>query len=338
MTAARCRGVCLSYAGDKLGDGTGAQVQRIFGIFGLAAKLNFGYQRSAICTIEANPGDPFQTVDERSKFVSRVNDFFSLPSNRCSGNHHFELTPRPQVSAWLLRTLTLLNRALRLTGLSLLVPICNPYPSADVFSGVYEVAPRSLGVTDLRRPLSNHLQVDMHIRRAVAPPLLPDGSSYERHVSTAWYRRVAESISQATGKELSFRIHTDLSKQRALNVRDQEVTASTRELWQDIGAIGPSGDLDTPWEDLALAFSDVGVVEMAYDWDPLDAIQSMVQADILVGSRSSFSFVAGLLRIDNPTIFPVFWHQVPGHWFVVPDLPQSPDLALLRGRLADALA
>jgi hypothetical protein len=50
---------------------------------------------------------------------------------------------------------------------------------------------------------------------------------------------------------------------------------------------------------------------------------SMVHADILIISKSSFSFVAGLLNKDSLKVFSPFWHGVPKGWLSSSDFTED---------------
>jgi hypothetical protein len=50
--------------------------------------------------------------------------------------------------------------------------------------------------------------------------------------------------------------------------------------------------------------------------DPLDALQDMISSDILVMSKSSFSYVAALIH-QGLIIYDPFWHRPMSHWHVM---------------------
>jgi hypothetical protein len=56
--------------------------------------------------------------------------------------------------------------------------------------------------------------------------------------------------------------------------------------------------------------------ELHLNGDPLDALQNMISSDILVMSKSSFSYVAALIH-QGPVIYEPFWHRPMGHWHIM---------------------
>jgi hypothetical protein len=56
--------------------------------------------------------------------------------------------------------------------------------------------------------------------------------------------------------------------------------------------------------------------ELHLNGDPLDALQNMISSDILVMSKSSFSYVAALMH-PGPVIYEPFWHRPMSHWHIM---------------------
>jgi hypothetical protein len=49
----------------------------------------------------------------------------------------------------------------------------------------------------------------------------------------------------------------------------------------------------------------------------IDCIRQLATADILVMSRSSFSYVGGILNRDGIVLYHPFWHRPPSSWITV---------------------
>lgn len=56
--------------------------------------------------------------------------------------------------------------------------------------------------------------------------------------------------------------------------------------------------------------------ELHLNGDPLDALQSVISSDILVMSKSSFSYVAALIS-QGSVIYEPFWHRPMSHWHMM---------------------
>ena len=46
-------------------------------------------------------------------------------------------------------------------------------------------------------------------------------------------------------------------------------------------------------------------------------MRSLATADVLVMSRSSFSYVAAILNRDGAVMYHPFWHRAPSSWITV---------------------
>jgi hypothetical protein len=50
--------------------------------------------------------------------------------------------------------------------------------------------------------------------------------------------------------------------------------------------------------------------------DPIEALEAMATADLLMMSRSSFSYVAAILNAEGIVIYHPFWHSPLPEWIV----------------------
>lgn len=303
----------LTYAADLSGDGLGAQALRIMGIFSAACELDFGYVHSPIQSIEINPGDPHATKQERITYLRRVNRFFRLPS---------ELEDKPNITRSF-RSLTnrkifwlrVINKVARGLSLKVLIKLPSSLPWSDENPNSYRWASDIIAPRANSHGKSAATRLDIHIRRAVAPKVGRDGRAYDRYVPTEWYQEVLNIIVlflHEKGLKCELRIHTDIPEGRWKVPED--TSPGTFAMWEFHNFIDAEGYLIDMSEDLGREFTQYGPVEIAQGWDPLDAIESMVEADVLILCASTFSYVAGLLRGDNLTISPYFFHRTPSSW------------------------
>jgi hypothetical protein len=306
-------GVYLTYAADLSGDGLGAQAQRLMGIFSAAGALDFGYVHTPIKSIEVNPGDPHTTKHERDSYLCRVNQFFRLPSEVAGKSN----------STWSFRSLSnrkivwlrVVNTFARMFSLKVLIELPSSLPWSDANPDSYRKASDIIAPRVNAREKSTVTRIDIHIRRAVAPKVGRDGKAYDRYVPTEWYLDVLNFVVpflRERGLKCELRIHTDMPEGRWKVPED--TTPGTLAMWKHHNFIDADGYLIDMSENLRTEFSKYGSVEMAQGWDPLEAIESMAQADILILCASSLSYVAGLLRGDRLTISPYFFHSPPSSW------------------------
>lgn len=306
----------------------GAQVQRLMGIFGLARELGVGYVHSPIRRIELNPGDPFSSPLERQDFLARVNSFFKLPSDsrpHLTVPRSFSGMTTKQSRKWLM-----VHKVACTAHTSFIAYFNSSLPWSNRCPEAYEHAAEIIRTRVPARQDTGSLRVDVHIRRALAPRWSPNGSPYERHVPTHWYLTVLDSISRVLGRldtDPVFRIHTDMPG-RPWKI-PEDTSPGTMELWRSQDLVDANGYLQQPSEDLGRVFRRLGKIEVAAGWDPLDAIQSMVTADVLVTCASSLSFVAGLLRGPKVTIATPFWHTLPTSWIAISEGCMPSELSTL---------
>lgn len=311
-------GVFLTYAAAQSGDGLGAQAQRLMGLFGASRHLGLGYVHTPIAYIEMNPGDPHTSYRDRESYLYRVNELFALPS---------DIPARPQrtiqvnsLTTARVRYLQLRHRIARSIGQQVLVEMPFSLPWSDQFPNAYSHAARIIrNRIDVER---NHdvFRIDVHIRRAVAPKLGGDGKPYDRYVPTAWYQEVLrQMIVSLETQSIPFvlRIHTDIPNGR-WKVPD-DTTPGTLEMWRRHNFVDDQGFLVDMSENLQREFENFGPLEIATGWDPIDAIKSMTTANALIMCASSLSYVAGLLRGEQLTIAPSFFHTPLNSWLLVPN-------------------
>jgi len=309
-------GAFLTYDANRCQDGLGAQLQRILGIYGIAQALGVGYSHTGFTNIEANPGDPNTSESERLSLLHRANALADLPS---------QLSSR----AWKLPGIQRLewSRAARIIDAHkiarrlrqrVVFPLATPYPWADRHPEIYVEGARKIASRIDSGDCAAEFRIDVHIRRALAPSIAGTAFS-QRFVSTEWYEKVlATLVAQLEGdaRSLEIRIHTDIPKGQWDATGG--LSPATRALLEADGLIESDGFLREHWQDLDDLLKLSPGVRVCREWDPIEAISSMVTSDILVTCASSFSFVAGLLRGESPVISPRFWHNAPPSWLILP--------------------
>lgn len=309
-------GLFLTYDAKRCQDGLGAQLQRIMGIYGLAQTIGVGYSHTGLTSIEPNPGDPNTSESERHSLLDRANALADLPSELSS--RAWKL-PRLQQVDWPRadRIIDAHKVAQRLRQ-RVILPLATPYPLADRSPKIYQVGAHHIAGRIDSGIRGTPFRIDVHIRRALAPSQ-PSKTLSQRFVPTEWYEKViATLVAQLEGGARSFeiRIHTDIPEghwdARAM------LSPSTRALLEADGLLSSDGVLRHHWQGLDHLLEVVPGVRICREWDPIEAISSMVTSDILVTCASSFSFVAGLLRGEGPVVAPPFWHSAPPSWLVLP--------------------
>lgn len=306
-------GVFLTYAAHRSGDGFGAQAQRLMGIFSASRKLGFGYIHSEIQQIERNPGDPHATPIERAAYLHAVNALFELPSaTLIKPARRWALGNLCNRNIFLLRQI---HRVTKVLGIPVVFELPYSLPWSDAHPNSYRVAANEVRPRIQECDEGGTVRIDVHIRRALAPEFGNSGQAYDRYVSTDWYQEVigvVVNFLQEMQRPYEILIHTDIPRTRWKVPED--TSPGTLAMWKHHDLFDKEGYLVNEGEDLQEAFSGFGTVEIAREWDPIDAMKSMVNADVLLICASSLSYVAGLLRDENLTVAPQFFHTSPTSW------------------------
>ena len=78
MVTVKKRSITLTYNADENDDGTGAQIQRILGIYSVSRKYGFNYLHTPVKNLLIFPLDSSQDPHEAEKYLKRMNDYFKL--------------------------------------------------------------------------------------------------------------------------------------------------------------------------------------------------------------------------------------------------------------------
>jgi len=283
------------------------------GIFSASRELGFGYIHTEIQQIERNPGDPHTTPSERAAYLHGVNTLFELPSDtRIKPARRWAFSKLSSRNIFLLRQV---HRVTKMLRIPVVVELPYSLPWSDVNPDSYRLAANEVRPRIQKCDEGGTVRIDVHIRRALAPEFGKSGQAYDRYVSTDWYQAVigvVVNFLQAMQRPHRILIHTDIPRTRWKVPED--TSPGTLAMWKHHDLFDKQGYLANEGEDLEKAFSGFGSVEIAREWDPIDAMKSMVTADVLVICASSLSYVAGLLRNENLTVAPRFFHTSPTSW------------------------
>lgn len=311
-------GVYLTYDSEAMRDGIGAQCQRILGIAGASRLLGVGYVHTPISHIEPNPGDPQYSELQRQSLLGRANEMVKLAGDGLRESFE-DVRIVKNLGLNDVHRLLKLDCQLKERGRSALVSVASPFPFADKNPILYRFPAQVIANRLSPRIDLDNVRVDVHIRRAVTPSKTISGKNNVRHVPTEWYLSVLDRISRGLshhGGQLHIRVHTDIPKAKWKPTSG--VSVQTRQLWDENVAFDSKGYLDTEGlEEFGQIFSHFGQIEVAREWDPIDALYSMVEARFLVGYASSFSYLAGILRGSRPVVSPRFWHSPMPTWCAI---------------------
>lgn len=309
-------GISLSYGAQAGGDGSGAQLQAIAAVYGLSRKFGFGFLNQPIQQIALSPGDGMESNKQRSAESKKLSQLFCLDSSPALPTQPARLFRAKTLTPGILLILMLASRLFQLCRTNAVCLISNPHQVSDAMPEIYDYASEIWSRTFQREtpPSTEGLSMAVHFRRETLPQYLPSGDKNPRFLVSSWYEFVVSSckdVFSETGHRFSYRIHTDFRED--LN---REVTGSFHpegvSYMRSAGALKPDGKSYRDPEDVEFVMTarEEGIPVLT-NIPPSMVFQDLADADIFVGSKSSMSFVAGLIRWGKPTVMPEFWHNCP---------------------------
>jgi hypothetical protein len=305
--------VAFTYDNGASFDGTGAQIQRILGIYAICKRYNIPYVHSGIGELIITPLDPFQTEAELKEYTERVNNYFTLPSNLWleEGQSLLKLQTltKSKVFGARVRNKTRMGRRT-------LFAVANPFQILNRMPNIYTLAAGDL-VREKR--ISAKKNLILHYRRGSNTLDILPGESASRGLSNEWYIKTLRkyvNFYQDNSTDFNIKIYTDMPK--------STFTYRPKDFQSHLWSYEPrykEGEIEIVGEDIKnTLFAEFGAdLTVYHGGDPLQGIIEMSEADILITSRSSYSYVGGLLNRTGKVIMPPeFWHRKLDSWILEP--------------------
>ncbi|HZO47501.1 MAG TPA: hypothetical protein VFB68_16510 [Xanthobacteraceae bacterium] len=313
--------VFLTYADDIGTDGVGAQLHRIYGIYCLSRLLGTKYLHSPIGRCDYQGMDAFQNQEKDPTFVDSFNRRFTLPSDRPTMPSPSEVTlpvlpngrveralglryggRRKQLSPIRLSKFGRIVAGLSKRNAETVVRIGSPHALMDRYASGYEVC-KSLSPFKTSMP-NKVLRIALHVRRG---ELIFVNS--ERLIDNRYYVNIAHRLAAALeSAQIPFELelHSELLQKESM-VRPDDPAFRGR--IDEVLQLRPEQD---PFQDF-----DVFPRLTRFINEPtMTCIERLATADILVTSKSSFSYLAAILNVDGIVLYHPFWHYPPDSWLV----------------------
>jgi hypothetical protein len=304
-------------------DGVGSQLQRIYGLYALSRGLHVKYVHTPLGRIGYQGLMPLLSGQTEPDFAARYNAAFTLPSD----DFDVEASEHIRIHTLTPRIVERYRQRASDTGQSVLLSTCIPFPYTDN-------APTSWLVVRSVSPYRHHqpsgpLRVCVHLRRG-DNSISGRSDHGDRLLSNDFYLRVCWTLAGALGRlgaPYVIRMHT-------------EVPPRAYTLYP--GDPGLYFQLDRPGSidpaTYALAdFAALPNLEIVTNVDALQVLDDFATADVLVLSRSSLGYVAGLLNPHGLVVWAPWWHPPLPDWLVA-DEHGNLDEADVTARLATLIA
>jgi hypothetical protein len=313
--------VFLTYANEVNPDGVGAQLHRIYGIYCLSRLLGTKYLHSPLGDCHYQGLDAFQNQQKDPTFVDSFNRRFTLPSEWPKTASPSDLLlpslplgrferalglrfggRRKQLSPLRFSRFGRLVAGLSKRNAETVVRIGAPHALMDRYAYGYEFC-KSL--SPFKKDTANKvLRIALHVRRG---ELMFVNS--ERLIDNRYYVNIARNLASALASaQISFELelHSELLQKDSM-VRPDDPAFK--------GRVGQPLKL-RPEQDPFGEFDVFPSLKRFINEPTMTSIERLATADILVMSKSSFSYLAAILNIDGIVLYHPFWHYPLDSWLV----------------------
>ena len=292
----------LTYDNTKLTDGAGAQLQRIYGIYAVARLLGASYLHTplrrvdyqGLAALERNVTDP--------DFHGTLNDLFRIDSDVLPADdlHRVELG---NISMEDVDRLVAEFDAGATGGRPTLAQLVVSYGIADQVPDCYGVC-KAISPFRSTAAAGRPLRVALHVRRGELL-LVQSG----RMLPNAYYVNTARHVAamlDARGIPYQLELHTEVAGATFT------VPPGYPGLPGDVASAVISPEMSPLHEFDALPHLVRHINDPA-----IDCVRKLATADVLVMSRSSFSYVAAILNRRGIVLYHPFWHSALSSWLTV---------------------
>lgn len=305
----------LTYNNSSFTDGAGAQLQRILGIYALCKLLGCRYVHSPLSEIGYQGLSVLESGEEISNLCYLYNSFYKFPDYALNVDHFDGLVidnTEPDLT-----DIALLQEQSILSDRDILLRITLPYKIIDQYPGAYKtvhglISDNSLNTISGLNELhffgefnsvnSSIVTIAVHVRRG---ELFAVDS--HRMLSNQYYIAVCKAIARILdllGKQYRFHLYTEIPT--SLFIVSGKSHGILNRINKDVAV--------TPEQLFISEFDVIPNLTLRVNEHQVSTLFNLSTADILVGSRSSFSYVAAVAGTVKATFLPQFWHSLLPGW------------------------
>lgn len=299
-------------------DGFGAQFHRICSLIHASNLIQGEIQRPRISQVAIHPLDPYKSITEMETFLVNANTnlFGSSKFSHNPTSEDKEKLIRKRIDSLNISTLIKLRIKYCFSGEEILLTCKDAHAVADAFPNSYQASlvPFFEFLIDTNAETNN--TIVLHIRQGHGNFAVYPGQKISRELPIEYFDSILDSIISTTDV-----LNHDLIILTDAPIKDMTFSPPPQQeyLWE--GMPGYDGvtlthlgrDLEQHFKfKYSRQFSDIKLIR---DIDPVGMIHLMTRADFLGVSRSSLSFIAGILNSDGVVFAPPdFWHPSPKLW------------------------
>jgi len=301
----------LAYNNTAHTDGLGSQLQRLIGIYCVSRTTNTGFLNLGLSKIDYQGLAAVQNNKPHDDLPAKINDLLVMPSNALEMTRYADRIYAEENPA--LAYLHQFKDFANSRGGPTLLLLTYPFAILDLNPAAYGHAKGLIGkgtierlkeidleaYREIRRPTTETIEISVHVRRGEL--LLVES---QRMLTDNYYIGAIENITKILkALKLPFRIsiHSEATN-GPITISPKHLRSLNGEKTFDFNA------------DQFKKYQEFENTELRINENPLAALINMATADILIGSRSSFSYVSACAGLNQLSIFPHFWHAAMPNW------------------------
>lgn len=292
------RNLAITYDNESLMDGAGSQLCRIYAIYALAKELNILYCHSPLKRIGYQGVVALEKNEENLELPKRYNEIFKIPSDINIPANAIVINlplPSPQALA------DVGELAMKHPKKFFLIKIASAMAMVRSREAMLE-AVRAL--SPFKKQHSSLLRVAIHVRWGD----LPIGYS-KRLLPNQYYIDVVTKILELLKKSYiphTCELYTELPEKSIV---------VTPEHYGVEGRLQEPMTLDPEFFKLK-DFGAIPNLKKMINGDPLETLEKLATSDILIMSRSAFSYLAAMLNKTGTAVYPTFQYPPMPGWLV----------------------
>jgi len=295
--------IYITYDNIKKQDGVGAQLQRIFGIYSISQKFRLGYIHSPIINTAEELAHNISSESELNDLLNQVNSTYVFPSSK-----RIEFDEVIYIHNITSKILAIIFMKSVLQRRRFLLKVCLPFGIMDKHPDWYEYSGSYMRSKRSNKENYAQKKIVVHVRYGYKPIKGKNVASAPRFLPLSYYPQALKNLLKRENLSIDSKIliHTDIPNWSGQWKPFQESKLS------ELSAIGYEVNEDVlSFEGIDLKsryFSDFTNVEVKYCAPLLETLDDLIAADVLLMSRSSFSYVAGIINSKS-----VYMPRLHGH-------------------------
>ncbi len=288
-------------------DGVGAQVQRLLAIASLSKLLEIPFVQKDFQEVAVHPLDPYQSQKNYKEFIDNLNFYFKFEQKGILGkkSKNIEIESLSLVRLFFLSVYSMITKS------RINLEILAPYKIVDLFPESYlKIRSQLTNFYESKPKPQGQKYLVIHYRQGVGGKVIYPGQKISRELDEAYFLNVIDNHALVDFSTISCIVLTDAP----LNDTEYEVPENQRYLWENTPNY-LDGTMYIKGHSFPMFKERFKKLEIVRGGDPIEALQWMAHADLLFLSRSSLSYLGGILN-EYGAVYAEgnFWHPPLPKW------------------------